>query len=511
MGKAGDAAGSSGGEEEPLDVKPLRSLSPMFPPSFGYSPSVSPPRAPPFVFISPFSPQPPTRRRRQAPTVPDPAGEAEAQAKKKKISKDEPAALPSSFSSPEEDPEAVEVVLMTFDALRRRILQLDEINNVTRRPDMKAGATMADYDLRANKTKRVGPLLLVGLHSQSMAGIDSAVARFGGVAEAVAVSVVSSGAGGYEDQTDAVDSLVYCGQGGANLDQKLERGNLALERSFCRGTAVRVIRDSRTRRAPPIYLYDGLYRVSEYWADRGRTGFNVLKYRLLRQPDQPAAYATWKAAETWKRNPAARPAVRLPDLAAGAEPFPICVVNEGACVPGDGGCACARRNGGELPYSGGGVLVQRRAVVYECGGLCTCSVICRNRATQKGGRGWGLRSWDPVRCGAFVCEFVGDPVGELCKEEEEDDEYMFEGRSSEEGRRKWNYGPELLGRRRRRRRWRPRSWRWGAAAGAPAGHVLRRPAYPPMTELTYDYGMGGRKLKNCSCGSSNCRGFFNQA
>lgn len=496
---------------------------------------------------------------------------------------------------------------MTFDALRRRILQLDEINNVTRRPDMKAGSAMADYDLRANKVKRIGPipgvavgdifffrmeLLLVGLHSQSMAGIDSAVVRFGDAAEAVAVSVVSSGTGGYEDQTDAVDSLVYSGQGGANLDQKLERGNLALERSSRRGTAVRVIRGIKDPTSSSvsgsgaaagsgsrIYLYDGLYRVSEYWVERGKSGFNVFKYRLLRQPDQPPAYATWKAAEAWKRDPAARPAVRLADLAAGAEPFPVCVVNEvddehrpapflyaaassppgpaggapgcgceGGCVPGNEGCACARRNGGELPYSGGGVLVRRRAVVYECGGPCRCSGICRNRATQKGvklrfevfrtrGRGWGLRSWDPIRCGAFVCEFVGDTVGELCKEEE-DDEYVFEGRCSEEGRRKWNYGPELLGeaaeeeaaapqvvvaltarRRGNVARFMNHScspnvfWQAVARGGGGRPQVMFFAArhIPPMAELTYDYGMGGRKLKNCSCGSSKCRGFFNQA
>ncbi|MQM05756.1 hypothetical protein Taro_038576 [Colocasia esculenta] len=654
MESRGTHGASSSKESEVLDVKPLRTLSPMFPTPFGYT-SVSPPGAPPFLCISPFSPFPagahgpssffpmfpspavaptpagrpskgndPLHRTPGGFQTPPPAGAArwggdagisggtasssgkgsrkkiERRPKRNKPDKTDLMLLPSSSEDPNE---AVEVLLMTFDALRRRILQLDEGNpdNTSRRPDMRAGAIMMDYDLRVNKAKRVGSVpgievgdifyfrmetLLVGLHSQSMGGIDYMVTKVDGEDDTLAVSVVSSG--GYEDETDDVDSLVYSGSGEKN-DQKLERGNLALDRSTHRGNQIRVTRGMKDLSFPTgrIYVYDGLYKIHGSWVEKGKSGFNVFKYKLVREPGQPDAFATWKMTEKWKQNPSSRGRVILPDISSGGENIPVFLVNEvdsekgprlfsyatkvkysvpmnplaplhacsclNVCLPGDAGCSCAQRNGGALPYSSNGLLASRKSLLYECGPSCACTGNCRNKMAQKGiklhfevfktrNRDWGLRSWDAIRTGSFICEYVGEVIDKSKVEADgEEDQYLFEANYSDEKMFKWNYGPELIGE--------PSSASSGEVSKSPpiilsakhvgnigrfmnhscSPNVFWQPVLydhgdenyphimffaakhiPPMTELTYDYGMSGRKVKKCFCGSAKCRGFFSE-
>ena len=519
--------------------------------------------------------------------------------------------------SPEDPKEAVEVVLQTFDAIRRRLMQVDEVTGAASRAEMKSGSSMSRINLRANSGKRIGPIpgifigdifffrleiLLAGLHQQSMGGIDSAAVEFpGSITDTVAVSIVSSG-GTYDDDTHSIDSLVYSGQGAAAIDQKLEKNNLALERSLHWKNDVRVIRAVKESGAGRIYVYDGMYRVEDFWTEKAKSGFNVFKFKLIRQPDQPAAFAIWKAAEVWKKEggSARGNAVRCLDLSGRIEFFPVVLVNEldsdpgpkpflyishhqpklyspapainelsspvpergcgceGVCVPGNKSCACVQLNGGDLPYNLGGQLVRRRPVIFECGESCKCSETCRNRLTRKPSklhfevfktenRGWGLRSWDPIRCGSFVCEFVGDHLANYDGDGDED-EFVFVGKSWEEGAEKWNYGPELVGEaaeevaelpmlvaltskeRGNVARFMNHScspnlfWQAVVRGGEENGgegkgshglcHVMffAMRHIPPMMELTFDYGAGGlkRKAKNCSCGSHNCRGTFYQ-
>lgn len=93
------------------------------------------------------------------------------------------------------------------------------------------------------------------------------------------------------------------------------------------------------------------------------------------------------------------------------------------CLGGTCGskCSCARKNSGGPVYNEDGTLVRGRRVVYECGGLCDCTMSCLNRATQRGMKhqlelfrsketGWGVRTLDLIQPGAFVCEFSGDVV-----------------------------------------------------------------------------------------------------
>jgi putative restriction endonuclease len=116
-----------------------------------------------------------------------------------------------------------------------------------------------------------------GVHAPPMAGIS-------GNPKEGADSIVVSG--GYEDDKDYGDFIIYTGQGGNDpntkkqiADQELTRGNMGLVVSYNRGLPVRVIRGfgpnlNRT------YQYDGLYSVERWWADTGRSGFRIFRYTL---------------------------------------------------------------------------------------------------------------------------------------------------------------------------------------------------------------------------------------
>ncbi|KAJ6704922.1 HISTONE-LYSINE N-METHYLTRANSFERASE H3 LYSINE-9 SPECIFIC SUVH1 [Salix purpurea] len=177
-------------------------------------------------------------------------------------------------------------------------------------------------------------MCLLGLHAPSMAGIDYMSARNDLVEEPLAVSIVSSGY--YEDNADDKDVLIYSGQGGAAnkdkgaTDQKLERGNLALERSLRRGNQVRVIRGMKDslNQALKVYVYDGLYRIQDSWLEKAKSGCNIFKYKLVRIPGQPDAFGVWKSIEKWKEGLSSRAGLILPDLTSGAESTAVSLVND---------------------------------------------------------------------------------------------------------------------------------------------------------------------------------------
>ncbi|SDT68689.1 Predicted restriction endonuclease [Streptomyces sp. TLI_053] len=106
-----------------------------------------------------------------------------------------------------------------------------------------------------------------------------------GGAESIVVS------GGYEDDEDYGDTLIYTGQGGRDpgsgqqvRDQKLTLGNAALVTSLATGGPVRVVRAEKERKGSSStmhYRYDGLYRVEDYWSEQGRSGHLVWRFRLV--------------------------------------------------------------------------------------------------------------------------------------------------------------------------------------------------------------------------------------
>ncbi|MEV0281728.1 YDG/SRA domain-containing protein [Streptomyces sp. NPDC050610] len=113
-----------------------------------------------------------------------------------------------------------------------------------------------------------------------------------------AKSIVVSG--GYEDDQDYGDKIIYTGQGGQDesgrqvRDQTLTRGNAALVNSIATGRPIRVIRGARGNpdHSPKSGLrYDGLFRVEQHWSQRGKSGFLVWRYHLsaVKSTDENAA------------------------------------------------------------------------------------------------------------------------------------------------------------------------------------------------------------------------------
>ncbi|GAB2277721.1 hypothetical protein Dimus_012424 [Dionaea muscipula] len=518
------------------------------------------------------------------------------------------------------DREVVKYVLLKFDAIRRRLSQLEDSKEapsaLIRRADLKSGNIMLTAGIRTNARKRIGvvpgveigdifffrmELCVVGLHAPSMAGIDYMITSGEMGEEPLAVSIVSSG--GYEDDAEDKDVLIYTGQGG-NLgggvnrrkdkevsDQKLVRGNLALDRSSRRGNEIRVVRGIKDSFNPltKVYVYDGLYKIQEAWVEKAKVGANSFKYKLVRVPGQPSAFAVWQSVQRWKAGNASRAGLILPDLTSGAESIPVSLVNDiddekgpsyftylptvrysksfnlsepsfgcncvKECSAGDLNCSCIRQNGGDFPYTANGVLVSRKQLVYECGPSCPCFPSCKNRVSQSGlkvrfevfktkDRGWGLRSWDPIRSGAFICEYAGEVIekAKLDGDGGGNNDYIFDTTCAFDHSFKWNYDPALIneeidgesneeydiplplvisakdaGNIARFMNhscspnvfWQPIVYEHNSESIIHIAFFAMR-HIPPMTELTYDYGVSPseHRRKQCLCGSPKCKGYY---
>lgn len=121
-----------------------------------------------------------------------------------------------------------------------------------------------------------------------------------------AYSIVLSG--GYEDDEDFGNEVIYTGQGGQNpgskaqvRDQTLDRGNAALFVNRREGRPVRLTRgaDPKSSYAPTTgYRYDGLYFVADAWAAVGRAGFRVYRYRLVRDDERDPPWLTFNLPAT---------------------------------------------------------------------------------------------------------------------------------------------------------------------------------------------------------------------
>ncbi|KAF5201487.1 Histone-lysine N-methyltransferase, H3 lysine-9 specific SUVH4 [Thalictrum thalictroides] len=193
----------------------------------------------------------------------------------------------------------------------------EETKRPAKRPDLKAVSKMIATETILNTTKMFGEIpgvdvghqfysraemVVVGLHRHWLNGIDfvgkghGKMEEYKGYTLPLAVSIVISGI--YEDDLDNLEEVVYTGQGGNNLlgdkrqvsDQVMLRGNLALKNNMLQSVPVRVTRGHACSSSytGKVYTYDGLYNVSQYWAEKGVSGFTVFKYRLKRNAGQPA-------------------------------------------------------------------------------------------------------------------------------------------------------------------------------------------------------------------------------
>ncbi|KAJ1689552.1 hypothetical protein LUZ63_013707 [Rhynchospora breviuscula] len=322
-------------------------------------------------------------------------------------------------------------------------------------------------------------LHLIGLHRHLQSGIDWT--KINNVP--VATSIVASG--GYSDGRDGSDVLIYTGSGGQPTgkkgqktlpqDQKLEKGNLALKNSMDMKTPVRVIHGlnmSETGRRVMTFIYDGLYMVEEfnkepqnYKIDGKEYTAMVFKYKMRRMPGQPEVGLH---IATKSKKSKVREGLCVADISQGKEKIPICAINTvdnekppefkyitktiypswyqktlpkgcectSRCSSSKR-CACALKNGGELPFNFSGAIVQATTLIYECGPSCRCPPSCYNRVSQSGiripleifkteTRGWGVRSLSSIPSGSFVCEYVGELLQDEEAERKDNDEYLFD-------------------------------------------------------------------------------------
>ncbi|CAM6128145.1 unnamed protein product [Calypogeia fissa] len=194
--------------------------------------------------------------------------------------------------------------LKKFDELRPsvpkdgqsfRVLKLMRRNfprfilNATHREGSTPGVEVGDYFCTRAE------LFVVGLHRQAQGGIDwIEFFREDGNTTTKAVSIVVSEV--YEDNQDNGETLFYTGAGGNDLrrskkqceNQKLKRGTEALYNSKILQNSVRVIRRHKDKRSVSglFYSYDGLYKVEEKMKVKGKSGFDVFKFKLVREPGQ---------------------------------------------------------------------------------------------------------------------------------------------------------------------------------------------------------------------------------
>jgi len=132
------------------------------------------------------------------------------------------------------------------------------------------------HELFENRTE----LTNKGIHRPPRAGI------WGNRTEG-ACSIVLSG--GYIDDIDQLDYILYTGEGGRDpkskrqvKDQEYIRGNKGLQISHEFNLPVRVIRDKVTKYGPKEGLrYDGLYYVSDYERIRGKDGFFICRFHMV--------------------------------------------------------------------------------------------------------------------------------------------------------------------------------------------------------------------------------------
>ncbi|CAA0833843.1 Histone-lysine N-methyltransferase- H3 lysine-9 specific SUVH4 [Striga hermonthica] len=381
----------------------------------------------------------------------------------------------------------------TKDTKSKKVSSSEDYKKPSKRPDLKAITEMMKTGATLYPDKRFGSIpgidvghqffsraemVVVGFHQHWLNGIDyiGKTAASGRKSRKsldlrqymlpLAISIVLSGQ--YEDDLDNCEEIVYTGQGGNNLlgdkrqisDQKLERGNLGLKNCMEQSVPVRVVRGHKCSNSyvGKVYTYDGLYKVVNYWAEKGVSGFTVYKYRLKRLEGQPPLTTKEVVYFTRGRIPKSLSEIRglvSEDITGGLEDIPILVTNlvdeppisplgfvyitnmkyspnisvptiapvgcdcKGSCTDARR-CACAKLNGGDFPYvhRDGGRLVEPKAVVFECGPKCGCGPSCVNRTSQHGPRfrfevfktpkkGWGVRSWDYIPSGAPICEYIG--------------------------------------------------------------------------------------------------------
>lgn len=128
-------------------------------------------------------------------------------------------------------------------------------------------------------------LIEADLHRFTVHGID------GNGNEGASAIVLS---GGYEDDEDWGDYIIYTGHGGNDSSSKKQvdhqswdsSGNKGLIVSQQKHLPVRVIRSFKHKSVfSPIsgYKFGGLYRVVDHWEERGKSGYLICRFKLVKE------------------------------------------------------------------------------------------------------------------------------------------------------------------------------------------------------------------------------------
>ena len=126
------------------------------------------------------------------------------------------------------------------------------------------------------------------VHAPLQAGISGTKADG---ADSIVVS------GGYRDDDDRGDYIIYTGHGGNDPNTRRQvadqspsaPGNAGLITSMVEGLPVRVVRGRQpgSKYAPPVgYQYAGLFLVTDAWTKEGQDQFQVIQFKLERIPEQ---------------------------------------------------------------------------------------------------------------------------------------------------------------------------------------------------------------------------------
>lgn len=126
------------------------------------------------------------------------------------------------------------------------------------------------------------------LHRSTQRGID------GNGTDGSAAIVIS---GGYIDDYDNGDEILYTGEGGNDSrtgrqfkDQSISSpGNAGLILSMRKKLPVRVIRSSKHNSpfAPKNgYKFDGIYYVKEYSVKKGKDGYKIVQFKLIKPTNE---------------------------------------------------------------------------------------------------------------------------------------------------------------------------------------------------------------------------------
>ena len=126
-----------------------------------------------------------------------------------------------------------------------------------------------------------------GLHNSYQKGIGKSKDGSGNM------TIVLSG--GYIDDEDFGDTIIYTGEGGRDPgsgkqveDQVISGGNKDLIKAFESNQHVYVVRghQHKSEHSPAKgYELAGVYRIDNHWIEKGRDGFDIIRFKLVQESE----------------------------------------------------------------------------------------------------------------------------------------------------------------------------------------------------------------------------------